>query len=259
MNQLSDYFSLKNKVAVVTGATTGIPLQIASALGAAGANLAILDEQEQEGQTIARLLGTQFGKARFWRLDVSDEMAVKSTIGAIEAHFGCIDILINCAGVDTDPPSAQGLSIAQWQRAMQLNVNGSILCSKHVVNAMERAGGGAIVNVLSLCEMTGNQQASADFAATAALRMAYINAQRFAARNIRVNCIYPGLARLPAVDATMREVGDLTQTFMDMEQIRLPKHIGSYIDVAASILYLVSDAGRFVTASELMIDARNLQ
>lgn len=255
MNQLSDYFSLKNKVAMVTGATKGIPLQIASALGAAGAGLAILDEYEQEGQTITRLLSTQFGKARFWRLDVSDEMAVKRAIAAVEAHFGCIDILINSAGVDADSPSAQGFSIAQWQRAMQLNVNGSILCSKHVADAMERAGGGVIVNVLSLCRMAGRQQASADFAAKAALRMAYIDAQRYAARNIRVNCIHPGLVRPAFLEAAMREEGDLTQAFIDMEQIRLPGHKGSKNDVAAGVLYLVSNAGRFVTGSELVINS----
>lgn len=255
MNQLSDYFSLKNKVAMVTGATKGIPLQIASALGAAGADLAILDEQEQEGQSIARLLGTQFGKARFWKLDVSDETAVQRAIASVEAHFGCIDILINSAGVDADSPSAQGFSIAQWQRTMQLNVNGSILCSKHVADAMERAGGGAIINVLSLCGMTGSREASADFAAKAALRMAYIDAQRYAARNIRVNCIHPGLVRPAVLEAAMREEGDLTQTFIDMEQIRLPGHKGSNNDVAAGVLYLVSDAGRFVTGSELVINS----
>jgi NAD(P)-dependent dehydrogenase (short-subunit alcohol dehydrogenase family) len=240
---------------MVTGATKGIPLQIASALGAAGADLAILDEQEQEGQTIARLLDTQYSKAQFWRLDISDETAVKSAIAAVEAHFGCIDILINSAGVDAIPSATQEISIAQWQRAMQLNVNGSILCSKHVVDAMERAGGGTIVNVLSLCGMTGTREASADFAAKAALRMAYIDAQRYAARNIRVNCIHPGLVRPPILEVAMREEGDLTQTFIDMGQIRQSRYIGSPVDVAAGVLYLVSEAGCFVTGNEFVINS----
>jgi NAD(P)-dependent dehydrogenase (short-subunit alcohol dehydrogenase family) len=257
MQQLTDYFSLKGKVAIVTGAARGIALQIANALSAAGARIAIVDMSEREGMAAANQLGSQHDKARFWLTDVSDEAAVKQMIASVEAHFGSIDILINSAGVDTDKPSAQGFSIAQWQRAMQLNVNGSILCSKHVVGAMDRAGGGAIVNVLSLCGMTGIQQAAADFAAKAALRMAYIDARSCAARNIRVNCIHPGLVRPPVPETAMREEGDLTQTFIDMEQIRLPKHIGSNIDVAAGILYLASDAGRFVTASELVIDAGN--
>lgn len=255
MNQLSDYFPLTNKVALITGATRGISLQIASALSTAGARLAILDQQEQEGEAIARLLETQSSKARFWRLDVSDETAVKRVIAAVEAHFGRIDILINGAGVDASKPSAHGFSIPQWQRAMQLNVNGSILCSKHVLAAMERAGGGAIVNVLSQCGMTGSQQAAADFAAKTALRMAYIDAPSYATRNIRVNCIHPGVVRPPALEATIREEGDLTQAFINTEQIRPLGHIGSNSDVAAGVLYLVSEAGRFVTGSELVIDA----
>ncbi|AMO92739.1 short chain dehydrogenase family protein [Collimonas fungivorans] len=128
---------------------------------------------------------------------------------------------INSAGVDADPPPVQGASIARWQRAMQLNVNGSILCSKHVVDAMERAGGGAIVNVLSLCDMTGRQQTSADFAAKAA----------------------------------MRKEGDLTQTLIDIKQSRQTEDIGLSSNVAAAVLYLVSKTGRFITGSELVIDA----
>lgn len=255
MRQLTDYFSLNGKVALVTGAASGIGFQVADALSAAGAYVAIVDASECEGLAAIEQLGGWHDKAKFWLADVSDEVAVKQVIAAVEAHFGRIDILINSAGVDADSPSTQGFSIAQWQRAMQLNVNGSILCSKHVADAMERAGGGVIVNVLSLCGMTGSQQASADFAAKAALRMAYIDAQRYAARNIRVNCIHPGLVRPAVLEAAMREEGDLTQTFIDMEQIRLPGHKGSNNDVAAGVLYLVSDAGRFVTGSELVINS----
>jgi len=255
MQQLTDYFSLEGKVALVTGAARGIALQIANALSAVGACIAIVDMSEREGTAAASQLDSQHNKVRFWLADVSDEAAVKQMIAAVEAHFGSIDILINCAGVDTDKPSAQGFSIAQWQRSMQLNVNGSILCSKHVIGAMERAGGGAIVNVLSLCGMTGDQQASADFSAQAALRMAYINAQRYAARNIRVNCIHPGPIRLPILEWAMREEGDLTQTFIGMEQIRQSGYIGSPVDVAAGALYLVSKAGCFVTGNEFVINS----
>ncbi|MEM4988341.1 SDR family NAD(P)-dependent oxidoreductase [Collimonas sp. H4R21] len=255
MKQLTDYFSLKGKVAVVTGAVNDIAFQIADALSAVDARIAIVDTSEQEGIAAADRLGCQHDKARFWQADVSDDNAVRQAITSIEAHFSRIDILINCAGVNVAQSPAQGLSIAQWQRAMQLNVNGCILCSKHVADAMDRAGGGAIVNVLSPCGMTGSREASADFAAKAALRMAYIDAQRYAARNIRVNCIHPCLIRPPVLEAAMREEGDLTQTFIDMQQIRLPGPKGSNNDVAAGVLYLVSDAGRFVTSSELVINS----
>jgi NAD(P)-dependent dehydrogenase (short-subunit alcohol dehydrogenase family) len=103
--------------------------------------------------------------------------------------------------------------------------------------------------------MTDSRQASADFAAKTALRMAYINARSYAKRNIRVNCIHPGVVRPPVLAAAMREEGDLTQAFIDMEQIRESGQNGSSSDVAAGVLYLVSEAGRFVTGSELVINA----
>ncbi|WP_211464770.1 SDR family NAD(P)-dependent oxidoreductase [Collimonas silvisoli] len=255
MNPLNAYFPLKNKVAVITGAAGGIALQIACALSAAGARLAILDERESEGRIITRLLSSKQDKARFWQLDVSNGNAVQRVMAVVEAHFGRIDILINSAGIDADNPSAQGLSIKQWEKAMQANVHGSILCSKHVIPAMERAGGGAIVNVLSLCSMDGERQEAADHVATAAVRVANMNAIRYAAHNIRINSIYPGVVRPPALAAAKRKQGDLTQALTDIAELRMLAGKGSATDVAAGILYLVSDASRFVSGSELVIDA----
>ncbi|AIY39448.1 oxidoreductase [Collimonas arenae] len=255
MNQLNAYFSLKNKVALVTGAARGIALHIACALSTAGARLAILDVREQEGQVVAWLLGSTQGRARFWSLDVSDRKAVQQVMAAVEGHFGRIDILVNSAGIDADNPSAQGLSLTQWEKAMSANVNGSILCSKHVIAAMERAGGGSIVNVLSLCALEDERHEAADHAAKAALRMASMNAMRYAARNIRVNTIHPGFSRPPALVEALRKQGDLTQRLVDLAEVQMLTGRGSATDVAAGILYLVSDASRFVSGTELVIEA----
>lgn len=248
MNLLTAYFPLKNKVALVTGAARGIALHVACALSAAGAHLAILDERQQEESIIARLLGGKKDKVRFWQVDVSDNDAVQRVMAAVEAHFGRIDILVNSAGLDAGSASSREL-------AMQANVNGSILCSKHVAPAMERAGGGAIVNVLSLCAMDGGQQEAADRAVRAALRMNNAHAMRYAMQNIRVNAILPGVVRPPALAAAMRRQDDLTQVLADRAELQMLTARGSAADVAAAILYLASDAGRFVTGSELVIDA----
>ncbi|WP_190275186.1 SDR family NAD(P)-dependent oxidoreductase [Collimonas fungivorans] len=248
MNPLTAYFPLKNKVALVTGAARGIALHVACALSAAGAHLAILDERQQEESIIARLLGGKKDKVRFWQVDVSDNEAVQRVMAAVEAHFGRIDILVNSAGLDAGSASSREL-------AMQANVNGSILCSKHVAPAMERAGGGAIVNVLSLCAMDGGQQEAADRAVRAALRMNNAHAMRYAMQNIRVNAILPGVVRPPALAAAMRRQDDLTQVLADRAELQMLTARGSAADVAAAILYLASDAGRFVTGNELVIDA----
>jgi NAD(P)-dependent dehydrogenase (short-subunit alcohol dehydrogenase family) len=255
MSQLSTYFPLKNKVALVTGAARGMALQIACALSAAGARLAILDVLEREGRVIAKLLDNGRAQAKFWRLDVSDDGAVRRVVDAVELHFGRIDILVNSAGVDADNPTARGLPLRHWERAMQLNVHGSILCSKHVLAAMERAGGGSIVNVLSLCNMDDERQEAADHVAKTALRMANLNAMKYAARNVRVNSIHPSLVRPPVLAAAMRERGDLPQVLSDRAELEMLGGSGSATDVAAAILYLVSDASRFVSGNELVIDA----
>jgi NAD(P)-dependent dehydrogenase (short-subunit alcohol dehydrogenase family) len=103
--------------------------------------------------------------------------------------------------------------------------------------------------------MDGERQDAADHAAKAALRMANMNAIRYAAHNIRVNSIYPGVARPPALAAAKRKQGDLTQALTDTAELRMMTNRGAATDVAAGILYLVSDASRFVSGSELVIDA----
>jgi len=243
MNPLTAYFPLENKVALVTGAARGIALHIACALSAAGAHLAILDDREEDGSVIAGLPGGKKDKVRYWQVDVSDDDAVQRVMAAVEAHFGRIDILVNSAGVDAD------------DRSTQANVNGSILCSKHVAPAMERAGGGSIVNVLALRAMDGAQQEAADHAAKTTLRMGSMNAIRYATQNIRVNTIHPGVVRPPALAAARRRQHDLTQLLADRAELQMLTGRGSAADVAAAILYLASDASRFVTGNELVIDA----
>ncbi|WP_211463159.1 SDR family NAD(P)-dependent oxidoreductase [Collimonas silvisoli] len=255
MSKLNAYFPLKNKVAVITGAARGMALHIAGALSAADARLAILDARVQEGRAVARMLGGAQDRARFWQLDVSDNNAVQRTMAAVEAHFGRIDILINSAGIDVDHPSAPELPIRQWERAAQLNLNGGIVCTKHVLAAMVRVGGGSIVNVLSLYNLAEGRQDRTDEASTEALHLAGLNAQRYASCNIRINSIQPGFLRPPKLAEAMREAGELTQMLTDRAERQMLRGSGSATDVAAAILYLVSDASRFVSGSELVIDA----
>jgi NAD(P)-dependent dehydrogenase (short-subunit alcohol dehydrogenase family) len=157
----------------------------------------------REGRAITGLLGGGQGKAKFWKVDVSDSNAVRKVMDAVETHFGRIDILINSAGVDVGKSYAEGSQLRQWGRAMQLNVNGS----------------------------------------------------RYASQNIRVHCIQPSVIRPPALAAMLRKQGDLSQALADRAEVELRVGRGSATDVAAAILYLVSDASRFVSGSELVIDA----
>jgi NAD(P)-dependent dehydrogenase (short-subunit alcohol dehydrogenase family) len=103
--------------------------------------------------------------------------------------------------------------------------------------------------------MDDERQDAADHAAKAALRMANLNAMKYAARNVRVNSIHPSLVRPPALALAMRERGDLPQALSDRAELQMLGSSGSATDVAAAILYLVSEASRFVSGNELVIDA----
>ncbi|WP_230414026.1 SDR family NAD(P)-dependent oxidoreductase [Collimonas silvisoli] len=252
---LSDYFSLKGKVAVVTGAARGIAAHTAHLLAAAGAQVAVLDTLEQEGRAIVRSMSSNQAQARFWRLDVGDEVAVRRVFCEIEAHFGRIDILINSAGVDGVDLPVQALTPGEWERAMQVDSYGTLLCTMQVVDAMERAGGGAIVNLSSLCCIFNEHEAREfNISISAIRRMTRIDAVQYGGRNIRVNSVHPGFIRTPMLEAAVSQLGNLEVLLSGLASFNPMRQIGSTGDIAAGILYLASDASRFVTGTELVID-----
>jgi len=254
MMQLSHYFSLKGKVAIVTGAAHGIGAHTACLLAAAGAQVALLDVLEQGSNAAVQSLTGDASLARFWQLDVDDEEAIRQVFSGVEAHFGRIDILVNCAGMDNTLPS-QVLTRDDWQRVMRVNCFGTFLCNMQVIGAMERAGGGAIVNLSSMCSIFTERDAREFNASVATIRsMTRTDAVQYGARNIRVNSVHPGFIRTPMLEAAVNQLGDLELMLSGLATFNPLRRIGSTGDVAAGILYLVSDASRFVTGTELVID-----
>lgn len=255
MHQLSHYFSLKGKVAVITGAAGGIGAHTACVLAAAGARVAVLDVLEHEGEAIAQDLDRRTTHVRFWQLDVGNELAVQRVFAEVEAHFGHIDILVNSAAADGGCIPTLALTREQWERVMQVDMHGTFLCTRNVIGAMERAGGGAIVNLSSMCCIFDDYEPRTYHASVAAVRMmTKTDAMQYAARNIRVNSVHPGFIRTPILEAAVSQIGNLDLMLLGMAAFNPMQRIGSTGDVAAGILYLVSDASRFVTGTELVID-----
>jgi NAD(P)-dependent dehydrogenase (short-subunit alcohol dehydrogenase family) len=255
MKQVASLFSLNGKVAVVTGGARGIGGATAQLLADAGAKVAVADLLEAEGRKTVDEIEAAGGAAAFWKLDVSDEAAVKRVLAEVESRFGRIDILINNAGIDGDNVPTDKLSLEQWERVMRINVTGTFLCTKYAVPAMERAGGGAIVNVSSMYGLVGGPDVPAYHASKGAVRlMAKTDAQLYATKNIRANSIHPGFIRTPMMEEALSKLGPLEQVFAGMAQLNPMQRVGVPEDIAAGILYLVSDAGRYVTGAELVID-----
>jgi len=256
MNLIEELFDMRGKVAAITGAARGIGAQTARTLAAAGAAVAILDVLSKEGEALAEEITAQGGKAAFWTLDVTREADVERVLGEIVGRFGRLDVLVNNAGIDGPNAPTHELTLEQWQRVQDVNVNGVFLCTRHAIPHIEAAGGGSIVNLSSMYGIVGGPDVPAYHASKAAVRMmAKVDAMLYAAKNIRANSVHPGYIRTPMLEEAFRRMGQDPDQAFDYMQTAVPLgKIGIPRDIAAGILYLVSPAGRYVTGAELVID-----
>lgn len=255
MKQLHHYFSLKGKVAVVTGVARSIGAHTSCLLAAAGARVAVLDARQEEGEIATQNMGQSGAQIRFWQLDIGDKTAVQQVFNEIEAHFGRIDILVNSAGMHNGMLPTQAFTREQWEQVMRIDTYGAFLCTLQAVPAMERVGGGAIVNLTSMCCIFEANEARGYHASIKAVRMmTKADALQYGAHNIRVNSVHPGFIRTPTLEAAVSQIGNLEVMLSGLASFNPMRRIGSTGDVAAGILYLVSDASRFVTGTDLVID-----
>lgn len=237
------------KVCVVTGGATGIGEATAELFGEEGARVAIID-REPAGETVA----SRIDGARFYRADIAVENDVRTAMEAIEAELGGIDVLVNNAavfvlkGLDASPE--------EWRRSLDVNVIGTSLCARYAAAAMEKRGGGAIVNLSSISGFI----AQPEFLAYSATKAALVNMTRcmaldLAPRGIRVNCVCPGTIRTAATDRHMEQTGETEEEFLAANApLHLLNRVGTPREVAYAILFLASDEASFITATPLLVD-----
>ena len=259
MIQKSDPLNLTGKVAVITGAGSGIGLAVAQMLSAYGAAVALVDVTEQ-GAEKAKELCDAGRKAGFFRCDVTNEEEVKNTVSAIVKEFGAINILHNNAGV-TVRKTIDALSEKEWDFVLDVGLKGLFLMSKYVIPEMRKAGGGSIVNTGSGWGLKGGDQA----AAYCAVKGGIVNVTRamaidHGADNIRVNSINPG----DTVTAMMIDEGWQTGEIKSEDDIdaflrscgsgRPLGRIGMPEDIAKGVLFLCSELSTWVTGAALVVD-----
>jgi NAD(P)-dependent dehydrogenase (short-subunit alcohol dehydrogenase family) len=261
---------LQNKVAVVTGGASGIGRAACRMLAREGARVAVTDVDDAAGAAlVAELLGSG-AKARYWHLDVANEAEVKDVFRQVTDHLGGIDVLVNNARIScADKPgpvmssaqlSSAELSSAEWQRAMDLNVKGVFLCTKHAVPYMRRdragRGGGSIINLSSLHDLLGAPDSAPNQASNGAVGlMTKADALHYAPDGIRVNAVHSGFIWTPRVAAMGRRFERGVDGYRrHLDSLHPIGHVGEPDDVAHGIVYLASDESRFVTGSELVID-----
>jgi NAD(P)-dependent dehydrogenase (short-subunit alcohol dehydrogenase family) len=245
-----------NKVAIVTGGAIGIGRACACRLGQEGASVAIVDVAEKIGKESVASLKAEGVSAKFYKADVSRERKVRKTFEQIEKDFGSIDILVNNAGISGVAKPTHEVQEKEWDAVMDINVKGVFFCTKAAIPIMERTGGGSIINISSIYGIVGSPDFPPYHAAKGAVRlMSKTDALLYAAYNIRVNSVHPGIIWTSMVENNLKEHQiDLEQGREEARVSNPLQKVGEPEDIANGVLYLASDESRFVTGSELVID-----
>lgn len=257
---------VKDKVALVTGAAKGIGAACASVLAQHGATVIIADIDEAEAKTVVEEIGRGGGTAEFMRLDVTDESQWRSVIGVIEDRHAGLDILVNNAGIAVVHTLLE-TSLAEWRRVHAVNLDSVFLGTKLAVDSMRPGGrsgrGGSIINLSSVGGIIGAEELTSYCSTKGAVRLFSKAVAVECGRSgygIRVNSVHPGNTDTPMFRQELQDMQDkgmvdsvdeAMQFYMDMQV--LPE-IGQPQDIAAMVLFLASDAAKFATGAEFVVD-----
>jgi NAD(P)-dependent dehydrogenase (short-subunit alcohol dehydrogenase family) len=256
---------VQGKIALVTGGASGIGRASALLLGKEGATVIVTDVQDDMGQDTARKIKQDGGDAMYLTHNVTDEDAWVRVIGEIRACYGKLHVLVNNAGIAIAGPVTD-MSLADWRRQQAINLDGVFLGTKHALPLMRESGGGSIVNMSSLAGLKGSA-GLAGYCATKGGVHLFTKAVAMecaaAKDSVRVNSVHPGIIETPiwgaiaegmpgeALSARRANAPDLDA----LSAMVVPTGVkGVPEDIAEGVLYLASDASRYVTGTELVID-----
>jgi NAD(P)-dependent dehydrogenase (short-subunit alcohol dehydrogenase family) len=245
---------LAGKVAIVTGAASGIGRATAIRFSQEGASVAIFDRDLGRGEAVLQEVRAKQGKAIFLPVDVSVEVDVSEAIRRTEAEFHRIDVLVNNAAAFVF--GSYQASQADWERVLSVNVMGAAFCAKYAADAMIRAGGGSIVNVTSISGFVAQERSIPYNTSKAALLgLNRCLAMDLAPHKIRVNAVAPGCIDTPQLRADVARAGLTYEEDLAIEgPLHLLNRFGTSEEVSNAILFLASDEASFVTGTCLMVD-----
>ncbi len=242
---------LAGKVALITGGASGMGQSEATIFARAGAKVVVGDLLEAEGRQTVEKIASAGGQARFVTLDVTSEAAWREAVAAAVAGFGKLDILVNNAGISgTFDPDTQ--STAAWDTLMNVNAKGVFLGMKHAIPALQRAGGGAIVNISSISGFVGQDRIHMGYnASKGAVRlMTKSAAVQYAKDGIRVNSVHPGIMPPMRTSTVSADPDWRAKTLRAVPM----KREGRVEEVAYAVLFLASDEASYITGTELVVD-----
>jgi 3-oxoacyl-[acyl-carrier protein] reductase len=241
-------FSLKDKVAVVTGASQGIGRETSLALAAAGAKVAAAARNEEKLTALVSEISAAGGTALAVKMDVADAEQVRAGFKQVVEKFGRLDILVNNAAITRDGLAIR-MKVEDWEAVLRTNLTGAHLCIQQALPTMMRARAGRIINLASVVAQMGNAGQANYVAAKAGLiGLTKAIAVEIASRNITVNAVAPGFIETPMTDTLGDKLKEELKT-------RIPLgRMGSARDVAAAIVFLASDEAGYITGHVLDVN-----
>jgi NAD(P)-dependent dehydrogenase (short-subunit alcohol dehydrogenase family) len=244
---------MQDKVALVTGGTSGIGRATAIAFAKQGAKVVIAGRRQHEGEETLQMVKAAGSDGLFIRADVSDEAQVQDMVDKTVAKFGRLDYAFNNAGTEGQPGPFTEQTVANYDRIMDINVKGLFLSMKHEIAQMLKNGGGAIVNNASIAGLIGFPGLSVYSASKhAVLGLTKTAALEFAKSNIRINAVNPGAIQTDMVD---RFTGAGPEGMKDtLASFHPVGRIGTADEVASGVVYLCSEGASFITGQSLTID-----
>ena len=240
---------LANKVAIITGAGSGIGRASAYLFAEEGSKLVVADINDAGGEETVATIKADGGEAIFVHTDVSIASEVEHLVKATKDRFGKIDILFNNAGILMRPTAVETIDESLWDHTYAVNVKSIFLGAKYVVPEMKKAGGGVIINTASISGVRPRTYISAYVSSKGAvIALTKALAVELASDNIRVNCINPVRTETPMTEGTPEERKKAIISTIPLGHSAKPE------DIAYAALYLASDESSMLTGTSINVD-----
>ena len=250
---------VQDKIALVTGAASGLGEAIATLLAREGATVVLADLNDAAGKRVLKQIKAQGGSGLYLNLDVADETSWTRVMAQIKKRFGRLNIAINCAGTNIARSFPTDTLLADWRALMAVNLDGVFLGTKHALAAMRGSDpvNGSIINISSIMGLIGAPDIAAYNASKGGVRLYSKSVALSCAEQklkVRVNTVHPGFIDTPLLRKAMARFDDPAEAQRVYDALQPVGHLGQPEDIAYGVLYLASDESKFVTGSELVID-----